>query len=38
MNISTAAAIALAAPGCLLGVATGIGLVMTVWAISDVAA
>ena len=31
MNISTAAAIALAAPGCLLGVATGIGLVMTVF-------
>jgi len=31
MNISKAAAIALAAPGCLLAVATGIGLVMTVF-------
>jgi len=31
MNMSKAAAIALAAPGCLLAVATGIGLVMTVF-------
>ena len=31
MNMSKAAAIALAAPGCLLAVATGIGVVMTVF-------